>query len=112
MDIYVSYSLFNLTQTKFCTSTCTNRMVRDKGQGNVPDPSAVPEIDGAATIMTVRQDLVASHDTQADATEVFSPEALLQRLSAEENDDPDATVMMPIGGRRPPRSRPEDDSGD
>jgi hypothetical protein len=62
--------------------------------------------------MTVRQDLVASHDTQADATEVFSPEALLQRLSAEENDDPDATVMMPIGGRRPPRSRPEDDSGD
>ena len=91
----------------------------------VPDPSAVPEIDGAATVMTDRDTLVAAHQDQEaatqilskatleegdeDATEMFTPDSLKERLTAADTVDPEATVMMPMTRRRPPRTRDEDE---
>jgi len=83
----------------------------------VPDPSAVPEVDGASTVMVDRQALGQQYgaaDTNQDvaeqssgesedaATEMFSPEDLVARLTEDEGE---ATVMMPRTQRRPKRTR-------
>ena len=82
----------------------------------IPDPSAVPEIDGAATVMVDRQALLEAHreegaasspsvENSGDAaTEMFNPEELIARLAEEEGD---ATVVVPRAVRRPKRNRDE-----
>jgi len=92
-------------------------------EGHVPDPSAVLEIDSAATVVLERSELsqTPSSDEDAtqilqrsteeepdDATEIYSPEDLLKRLQSEAEEQDDATVMMPRTQRRPPRNRDED----
>ena len=90
--------------------------IQPQGVPVVPDPSAVPEVDGAATVMVDRQALIREHkaeeaaraklqraeDSGEAATEMFSPEDLAARLAEE---DGDATVMMPRTQRRPKRTR-------
>jgi hypothetical protein len=88
----------------------------------VPDPSAAPDVDGAATMMFDRRSMATSEPSDEDATQVlqrmpsegqgeaatemFTPEDLMARLE-EESDD--ATVMMPRTRRRPVRKRTEDE---
>lgn len=92
----------------------------------IPDPSAVPEVDGDATMMVKVAALnteqgaqeqatqilsrSAKEEDQEAATEMFTPGDLLERL-AEDEIDHDSTVMMPLTQRRPPRTRGEDEEG-
>ena len=79
--------------------------LQPQGVPIIPDPSAVPEVDGAATVMVDRQALRQASEAEESgdaATEVFSPEELIARLTEE---DGDATVMMPRTQRRPKRTR-------
>ena len=62
---------------------------------------AVPEVDGAATVVD-RHLLQASEAEGSGDALVFSPEKLIAQLAEE---DGDATVMMPRTQRRPKRTR-------
>ena len=94
------------------------RMANAPAPPSVPDPSAVPEVDQAATSMLDRDALLDRLEAGDDATsvidrttpatgtdgatEVFDLSALQARLEAE---DPDSTVVMPRTQRRPKRTR-------
>jgi hypothetical protein len=85
---------------------------------NVPDPSAAPEVDGAATMVYGKSQLLDQipNDTEATrvfrvegsadiggaATEILSPEDLLAKL---QQGDENATAVMPRTRRRPVRTR-------